>query len=80
MKKPFIWTHISIFILALCALINYTKSLEHMCCDGGSFYDNIIWCLAWILFFAGVLIIFDICLLIKTSQEKKRDGNNEKKS
>ena len=51
-----------------------------MCCDGGKFYDNIIWCLAWILFFAGVLIIFDICLLIKTSQEKKKDGNSEKKS
>ena len=29
MKKPFIWTHISIFILALCALLNYIKSLEH---------------------------------------------------
>ena len=51
-----------------------------MCCDGGSLYNNIIWCLAWILFFVGVLIIFDILMLIKTSQEKKKDGNNEKKS
>ena len=79
MKKPFIWTHISIFILALCALLNYIKSLEHMCCDGGSSYDNIIWCLAWILFFTGILIIFDILTLIKNSKEKQ-NGNSKKKS
>ena len=79
MKKPFIWTHISIFILALCALLNYIKSLEHMCCDGGSSYDNIIWCLAWILFFTGILILFDILTLIKNSKEKQ-NGNSKKKS
>ena len=79
MKKPFIFTHSAIFILALCVLINYISSTKHMCCDGGPDFTNIVWNLAWILFFTGILIIFDILTLIKNSKEKQ-NGNSKKKS
>lgn len=79
MKKPFIMTHIAIFVLALCVLINFIKSTEHMCCDGGPYYFDIIWYLGFIMFFSFMMIIFDAMTLIKQKKEKS-NGDNKKKS
>ena len=73
MNKPFIMTHTAIFVLALCTLINYINSLEHMCCDGGPYYYDIVWYLAFIMFFSFMMIIFDILVLIKNNKGRKKD-------
>ena len=80
MRKPFIMTHSAIFILTLCTLINYLRSMEHMCCDGGLYYFDIVWYLSWTMFFSLIMIIFDVVTLIKTNKEKHKDGDNKKKS
>ena len=80
MRKPFILTHSAIFILTLCALINYIRSLEHMCCDGGLYYFDIVWYLSWVMFFSFIMIIFDVITLIKNNKEKNKNGDSKKKS
>ena len=80
MRKPFIMIHSSIFILTLCTLISYIRSTEHMCCDMGSYYFDIIWYLSWIMFFSLNMIIFDIITLIKNNKEKNKNGDTKKKS
>ena len=75
MRKPFIMTHSAIFILTLCTLINYLRSIEHMCCDGGLYYFDIVWYLSWTMFFSLIMIIFDVVTLIKNKKikEEKKD-------
>lgn len=80
MRKPFIMVHSAIFILTLCTLINYIRSTEHMCCDGGPYYFDIIWNLSWVMFFSLNMIIFDIIILIKNNKEKNKNGDIKKKS
>lgn len=80
MRKPFIMIHSSIFILTLCTLISYIRSIEHMCCDVGSYYFDIIWYLSWIMFFSLNMIIFDIITLIRNNKEKNKNGDTKKKS
>ena len=71
--KTSIMTHISIFILAVCTLINYLISTRHMCCDGGEFFSDIVWCIVWIILFAVILIIFDIITLVSNKKGGKKD-------
>lgn len=80
MRKPFIMTHSAIFILTLCTLISYLRSMEHMCCDGGLYYFDIVWYLSWVMFFSFIMIIFDVVTLIKSSKEKNKNGDSKKKS
>ena len=80
MRNPFIMIHSAIFILTLCTLINYIRSTEHMCCDGGPYYFDIIWNLSWVMFFSLNMIIFDIITLIKNNKEKNKNGDTKKKS
>ena len=80
MRKPFMIIHSSIFILILCTLIRYIQSTEHMCCDGGLYYFDIIWYLSWTMFFSLNMIVFDIITLIKNNKEKNKNGDSEKKS
>lgn len=80
MRKSFIMTHSAIFILTLCILIRYIQSTEHMCCDGGLYYFDIVWYLSWVMFFSFIMIIFDIIALIKNNKEKNKNDNSKKKS
>lgn len=80
MRKPFIMTHSAIFILTLCTLISYLRSMEHICCDGGLYYFDIVWYLSWTMFFSFIMIIFDVVTLIKSSKEKNKNGDSKKKS
>ena len=75
MRKPFIMTHIAILVLALCSMINLSRLLEHMCCDGGLYYFDIVWYLSWTMFFSLIMIIFDVVTLIKNKKikEEKKD-------
>ena len=58
MNKPFIMTHIAIFVLSLCTMINVSRLLEHLCCEGGTYYFDIMWYLGFIMFFSFMMIIF----------------------
>lgn len=73
MRKPFIMTHIAIFVLALCTMINISRLLEHLCCDGGPYYFDIIWYLGFIMLFSFIMIVFDVITLIKINKEKNKD-------
>lgn len=78
-NKPFIFTHIAIFMLTLCTLINYLRDLRHYCCDGGLYVQEIIWYLGMVMFFSFMMIIFDAITLIKQKKEKN-NGDSKKES
>lgn len=79
MRKPFIMTHIAILVLALCSIINLSRLLKHMCCEGGPYYFDIMWYLGFIVFFAFMMTVFDIIQITKQKKETK-DGDSKKKS
>lgn len=76
MNKPFIMTHIAIFVLSLCTMINVSRLLEHLCCEGGPYYFDIMWYLGFIMFFSFMMIIFDILTIIKNKKIKEKNKHD----